>query len=67
MIKTDLVLPYRYDCDTVKTVISERLPIKKNEIKEIRILKRELVIKDGKTQAAVLKTKILIDNGKIKL
>ena len=49
MIKTDLVLPYRYDCDTVKTVISERLPIKKNEIKEIRILKRELVIKDGKT------------------
>ena len=49
MIKTDLVLPYGYDRDTVKTVISERLPISKNEIKEIRILKRELVIKDGKT------------------
>ena len=49
MIKTDLVLPYGYDHDTVKTVISERLPIKKNEIKEIRILKRELVVKDGNT------------------
>jgi uncharacterized FAD-dependent dehydrogenase len=49
MIKTDLVLPYGYDQDTIKTVISERLPIKKNEIKEIRLLKRELVVKDGKT------------------
>lgn len=49
MIKTDLVLPYGYNRDIVKTIISERLPIKKNEISEIRILKRDLVIKDGKT------------------
>ena len=47
MIKTNLVLPYGYNHDTVKDVISRCLPISKNEIKEIRILKRELVIKDG--------------------
>lgn len=49
MIKTDLVLPYRYDHDTVKEAISEHLPIGKNEINDIRLLKRELVIKDGTT------------------
>ena len=47
MIKTDLVLPYRYSHDTVKSAIADRLPIKTTEINEIRILKRELVIKDG--------------------
>lgn len=47
MIKTDLVLPYDYTQDTVKEAISQRLPISKKEIREIRILKRELVIKDG--------------------
>ena len=49
MIKTDLVLPYRYSTDTVKEAISEHLPVGKNEINEIRLLKRELIIKDGKT------------------
>lgn len=47
MIKTDLVLPYGYTHDAVKEAIASRLPIDKREIGEIRILKRELVIKDG--------------------
>ena len=47
MIKTDLVLPYGYSRDTVKEAISHQLPIDKAEINEIRILKRELVVKDG--------------------
>ena len=47
MIKTDLVLPYGYTHDTVKEAISARLPIDRSEIREIRILKRERVIKDG--------------------
>ncbi len=49
MIKTDLVLPYSYSQDTVKELISEILPVAKDEIKDTRILKRELVVKDGKT------------------
>ena len=47
MIKIDLSLPYRYSTDTVKDTISSVIPIRKDEINEIRILKRELVIKDG--------------------
>jgi hypothetical protein len=42
MIKTDLVLPYGYTQDTVKEAISQRLPISKKEIREIRILKKKL-------------------------
>lgn len=48
MIKTDLVLPYGYSEAAVKEAISMRLPIAVNEIKEIRILKRELIVSDGK-------------------
>ena len=47
MIKTDLKLPYRYTQDSIKDAISECLPISKQEIKDIRILKRELTVKDG--------------------
>ncbi len=47
MIKTDLVLPYGYDHDTVKEAISHHLPIDKCEIGEVRILRRELVVRDG--------------------
>ena len=47
MIKTDLTLPYGYSSDELKDAISSRLPISKDEIKEIRILKRELVVRDG--------------------
>lgn len=47
MIKTDLNLPYRYTEDSIKSAITERLPISKQEIREIRILKRELTVRDG--------------------
>lgn len=47
MIKTDIILPYRYNESSVKKSICERLPISYHEIGEIRILKRELVVKDG--------------------
>ena len=47
MIKTDLVLPYGYTQDSIKDLISHHLPITKDEIAEVRILKRELVVKDG--------------------
>lgn len=56
MIKTDLVLPYGYNHDTVKEAISARLPIAAAEIKEIRILRRELTVKDG--QPPVYKTTV---------
>ena len=46
MIKTDLSLPYRYTQDGVKDAIAERLPISKSEIKDVRILKRELTVRD---------------------
>ena len=47
MIKTDLHLPYRYTQDGVKDAISECLPVSKGEIKDVRILKRELIVRDG--------------------
>ena len=47
MIKTDLLLPYGYSAETVKETVASHLPIAKDEIKEIRILKRELIVKDG--------------------
>ena len=47
MIKTDISLPYGYTTDTIKERIATHLPIDKCEIGEIRILKRELVVKDG--------------------
>ena len=48
MIKTDLVLPYGYTSSDVRQAIASHLPISRCEINEIRILKRELVVKDGK-------------------
>ena len=47
MIKADLKLPYRYTEDGIRCAIAECLPISKEEIKDIRILKRELTVKDG--------------------
>ena len=51
MIKTDLVLPYGYNHDTVKKAISSHLPIDKGEIGEVRIIRRELVVKDGQSSS----------------
>jgi uncharacterized FAD-dependent dehydrogenase len=47
MIKTDIILPYGYKSDDIKEAVSAHLPIDKSEINEIRILKRELIVKDG--------------------
>ncbi len=47
MIKTDIYIPYDYNTDIIKSAISRHLPIEKQEIKDISILRRELVIKDG--------------------
>ena len=49
MIKTDLLLPYGYTGDSLKEAIASHLPVGKDEIKEARILRRELIVKDGKT------------------
>ena len=49
MLKTDLILPYRYSMDSVKDALCEILPISKGEIDDIRLIKRELIIKDGGT------------------
>ena len=70
MIKTDLKLPYKYTQDSVKDAISECLPISKQEIKEIRILKRELTVVDGvpiyKTSVA-FSSDIEKENGLLKI
>ena len=47
MIKTDLTLPYGYTEDVIRDMLSSHLPIAKSEIAEVRILRRELVVKDG--------------------
>ena len=61
MIKTDLVLPYGYNHDTVKEAISHHLPVEKGEIGEVRILRRELVVKDG--QSPTYKTSVAFSLG----
>ncbi len=48
MIKTDIVLPYRYNAESVKEAICAYLPITKEEIGDVIILRRELLIKDAK-------------------
>ena len=47
MIKTDLFLPYGYGTDEVKEAIASALPVRRDEIGEIRLLKRELRVVDG--------------------
>ncbi len=42
MIKTDLILPLEYSLFDVKELISEKLPVKPEEIKEVKIAKRTL-------------------------
>ena len=48
MINTDLVLPYGYTHDTVIDALTSHLPIDRSEIGEIRLLRRELIVKDGR-------------------
>lgn len=47
MIKTDVVIPYRYNENTLKEKISEKLPVNSSEISEIQILKRSLDLSVG--------------------
>lgn len=42
MIKTDLILPLEYSLCDIKRIISEKLPVKPEEIKDVRIAKRSL-------------------------
>ncbi len=46
MIKTDIKLPYNHSKDDIYSAISLRLPVKKEEILEIRILKKNLNFSD---------------------
>ena len=48
MIKTELILPYRYNDSMIRQAISDRLPIGIDEIRDVRIVRRELVIEDGR-------------------
>ena len=47
MIKTDVKLPINYNAESVKDAICARLPISRDEIGEVRFLKRELKISDN--------------------
>ena len=44
MIKTDIEAPVGYSAEDIKNAVAERLPIEKNEIGEIEILKETLLI-----------------------
>ena len=46
MIKTDIKLPFRYTTEDIYSALTERLPIEKNEIKDMRIVKRSLNLSD---------------------
>ncbi len=46
MIKTDLKLPFRYTDDDIFAAISSRIPVKKEEIGELKIIKRSLDLSD---------------------
>jgi uncharacterized FAD-dependent dehydrogenase len=46
MIKTDIKLPFAYSDDDIFSAISARIPVRREEILDIRILKRSLNISD---------------------
>lgn len=48
MIKTDVKLPLSYSAEDIITAITERLPIKRDEILDTEILKRSLNVSDKK-------------------
>ena len=61
MIKTDIILPKDYTGEDVKDKVITKLPIKREEIKEIRIVKRALNIDESgifyKTTVAIALSK----------
>ena len=46
MIKTDIKLPFNYSDEDIFAAISQRLPIEREEVKKVEILKRSLNIED---------------------
>ena len=46
MIKTDIKVPFSYSSDDIFSALSLRLPVGREELKELRILKRTLNISD---------------------
>ena len=46
MIKTDLILPFNYSDDDIFAALSARLPIKRDEVLDMKIIKRTLNISD---------------------
>ncbi len=46
MIKTEIKLPFSYTTEDIYSALTERLPIQKEEIKELKIVKRTLNISD---------------------
>lgn len=46
MIKTDIKLPFNYSDEDIFAALSQRLPIERDEIKKVEILKRSLNIED---------------------
>ena len=51
MIKTDITVGIKYDTDAIKDAICRALPVEKEEIGEIRILKKQLKIDKEKSFA----------------
>lgn len=46
MIKTDIKVPFSYSSDDINSALSARIPVSREELKELRILKRTLNISD---------------------
>ena len=56
MIKTDVKLPLSYSAEDIISAITERLPIKRDEILDTEILKRSLNVSDKKDIHKILLT-----------
>ena len=48
MIKTDIKLPFNYSDEDIFAALSQRLPIERDELRQVEILKRSLNIEDKK-------------------
>ena len=46
MIKIDVTLSVKYNSDDIKNAIMQKLPVEKSEIKDFKIIKRELNLSD---------------------
>ncbi|MBO7196673.1 MAG: FAD-dependent oxidoreductase [Clostridia bacterium] len=46
MIKTDIKLPFSYSTDDIYSALAERIPVKREEITELKIVKRAIDLSD---------------------